>query len=126
MWFQLLGFDILIDYMLKPWLLEVNHAPSFSTDTPLDYSVKQALIADTLTLLGIKAQNRVKTANRIRQQVTKASLLTRNYAEIKLEKQKETEKAWSARDKFIDKKLVGTGYIKIYSESNAEEYAKFI
>jgi len=26
---------------LKPLLLEVNHAPSFATDSPLDYEIKR-------------------------------------------------------------------------------------
>lgn len=48
MCFELLGFDIIIDRNLKPYLLEVNHAPSFNTDTPLDYLVKKQLLIDTL------------------------------------------------------------------------------
>lgn len=40
MCFEILGFDILIDRKLKPWLLEVNHSPSFSTDSPLDRRIK--------------------------------------------------------------------------------------
>jgi tubulin polyglutamylase TTLL6/13 len=46
--FEILGFDVLIDEKLKPWLVEVNHAPSFSTDTPLDFKIKKDVIADTL------------------------------------------------------------------------------
>ena len=33
----ILRFDIMLDSNLKPFLLEVNHTPSFTTDTPLDY-----------------------------------------------------------------------------------------
>jgi tubulin polyglutamylase TTLL6/13 len=36
MCFEILGFDVLIDKNGTPWLLEVNHAPSFNCDTALD------------------------------------------------------------------------------------------
>ena len=45
------GFDILIDKNGKPWLLEVNHAPSFNCDTPLDQNVKKSLLIDTFKIL---------------------------------------------------------------------------
>jgi tubulin polyglutamylase TTLL6/13 len=41
---EILGIDILIDDKLKPWLLEVNHTPSFATDTPIDKVIKRNLI----------------------------------------------------------------------------------
>lgn len=46
--FEVLGFDILIDRNAKPWLMEVNHTPSFATDTPLDFDIKSRLIRETL------------------------------------------------------------------------------
>lgn len=42
--FEILGFDILLDYKCRPWLLEVNGSPSFTTDTPLDKKIKKTLI----------------------------------------------------------------------------------
>jgi tubulin polyglutamylase TTLL6/13 len=60
MCFELLGFDILLDKNLKPYLLEVNHAPSFNTDTPLDHHIKKSLLFDTLNLLGMSVENKRK------------------------------------------------------------------
>uniref|UniRef100_A0A182ND43 Tubulin--tyrosine ligase-like protein 5 n=1 Tax=Anopheles dirus TaxID=7168 RepID=A0A182ND43_9DIPT len=53
--FELYGFDILIDDMLKPWLLEVNLSPSLGCDTPLDTKVKASMLTDLLTMVGIPA-----------------------------------------------------------------------
>jgi hypothetical protein len=51
--FELLGFDILIDSNLDPWLLEVNLSPSLACDSALDQRIKAALVSDLLTLCGI-------------------------------------------------------------------------
>ena len=51
--FEILGFDVLLDSNLKPYLLEVNHTPSFHTDTPLDFQIKKNLIFDTLILANV-------------------------------------------------------------------------
>lgn len=53
MCFEILGFDILIDHKYKPYLLEVNHTPSFTADTPLDALIKKNLIRDAITLMNI-------------------------------------------------------------------------
>lgn len=52
--FEMYGFDILIDDDLKPWLLEVNICPSLSSGSPLDKRIKTKLVADALTLVGIR------------------------------------------------------------------------
>ena len=38
--FELLGYDVLIDSDLKPWLMEVNLSPSLATESPLDLKIK--------------------------------------------------------------------------------------
>ena len=48
--FELLGFDILIDNQLNPWLLEVNLSPSLGCDSPLDQRIKGDLISDLMTM----------------------------------------------------------------------------
>lgn len=52
--FEILGFDILLDTELKPWLLEVNRSPSFGVDQGLDSRVKAGLLRDALTLVNIR------------------------------------------------------------------------
>jgi tubulin polyglutamylase TTLL6/13 len=63
MCFEVLGFDIMIDHKLNPYLLEINYTPSFTTDTPLDRHIKKNLIHDTLNLLNIndKSKKEMKT-----------------------------------------------------------------
>ena len=53
MCFHILGIDIMLDSDCKPFVLEVNHTPSFVTDTPLDRHIKFQLIKDTLILMNI-------------------------------------------------------------------------
>ena len=58
--FQILGFDVLLDKKLKPFLLEVNESASFNDDTDVDKYVKGGLITDTFRLLNIKANSKQK------------------------------------------------------------------
>ncbi len=43
----------MIDANMKPWLLEVNHAPSLATESPFDLKIKLKLVEDTLRLLNL-------------------------------------------------------------------------
>lgn len=60
--FEIYGFDVLIDAKLRPWLLEVNVAPSLSSSSPYDKQVKTLLLCDTLHLVGFNIfdRNRVE------------------------------------------------------------------
>ena len=58
--FELLGYDILVDSELKPWLLEVNLTPSLACESPIDIVLKSNLISGLLNLIGIKPFERRK------------------------------------------------------------------
>lgn len=86
--FEILGFDILIDKNAKPCLLEVNHAPSFATDSPLDYEVKKNLFIDTFKLLNMSIDRKKAKLNALYEEkkqrmMTKLSLKQKH--EIKKE-----------------------------------------
>jgi hypothetical protein len=52
--FRTYGFDILLDATLKPWLMEVNCAPSLSSSNPLDKRIKNELLTDVFHTIGVK------------------------------------------------------------------------
>ncbi|KAF5226592.1 hypothetical protein ECC02_000093 [Trypanosoma cruzi] len=52
--FELYGFDLMLDSKLKPWLVEVNTLPSLASSSPLDYAVKTNIVADLLNLAMIE------------------------------------------------------------------------
>ena len=58
--FEIYGFDVLIDAKLRPWLLEVNVAPSLSSSSPYDKQVKTLLLCDTIHLVGFNVYDRKK------------------------------------------------------------------
>lgn len=51
---ELLGTDIILDKRLNPQLLEINHSPSFHTDTKLDCEVKEGLLEDMFNMLNLQ------------------------------------------------------------------------
>lgn len=48
----------MLDANLKPWMLEVNHTPSFNSDTATDEKIKADLIKDTFEILQLSVESR--------------------------------------------------------------------
>ena len=58
--FEIYGFDVMLDNKLKPWLIEVNTSPSFSSSSPFDKNIKTRVVCDALTLIGVKPYDKLK------------------------------------------------------------------
>jgi len=56
--FEVMGWDLLVDTDMKPWLLEVNHTPSLAPHTNLENSIKSSMIRDLLSLVDIRNTTR--------------------------------------------------------------------
>lgn len=102
--FEILGFDIILDKNLKPWLLEVNHSPSFQTTSPLDLKVKSNLISDTFKLLNISETLKEKLINL---QQENDDLRMRTGKRVKLNEGATREKCLNERDRYIHHNLGG-------------------
>ncbi|KAG5505903.1 hypothetical protein JIQ42_06697 [Leishmania sp. Namibia] len=72
--FEVLGFDILIDNKMKPWLIEVNHTPSFATETPLDFDIKSKLISEVWSIIDCKATDYEKDRQRERDEFARRNM----------------------------------------------------
>jgi tubulin polyglutamylase TTLL6/13 len=48
----------MINDKAEPSILEINHTPSFSTDTPLDHFIKFNYIRDSLALMNINEKTK--------------------------------------------------------------------
>lgn len=67
--FELLGMDILIDSKMRPFVLEVNHSPSFHTNEQVDKEVKEALIRDTFVILNLTQDIKKKVLEEDRRRI---------------------------------------------------------
>lgn len=56
----MLGFDVLIDSKLKPWMIEINISPSFNVDSPIDFRIKKGVVEETIKILGLSQFKKIK------------------------------------------------------------------
>lgn len=74
MCFEVLGFDVIIDHKLQPWLLEVNSAPSFATESELDRMVKEEVLRDTMIMLDLTPEARRQKKQQAKEKMEQRSL----------------------------------------------------
>ena len=58
--FDLLGYDILLDKKLKPFVIEINHSPSMAPLTDMENFVKRGMLSDYMKLADVALQDREK------------------------------------------------------------------
>ena len=113
----------MLDADCKPVLLEVNHAPSFGTDSPLDYKIKSQLMFDTFRLLGMSV-NRRNFYKQMMQEEQERRILsgkaTKPTGEVKERLKREFQ---MKRDQFERRNL--GNYDLIYPSQNEEEMAEY-
>ncbi|XP_054243703.1 tubulin polyglutamylase TTLL13 [Indicator indicator] len=123
--FEILGFDILLDRKLKPWLLEVNHSPSFNTDTAIDCEVKDALLCDTFTLINLHACNKRKVLEEDKQRAKERLLQGPQTLRAPRHEELEAKQAaWLEQVEQYEESHRG-GYRRIYPAWGAERYEPF-
>ncbi|OMJ92356.1 hypothetical protein SteCoe_4909 [Stentor coeruleus] len=124
MCFEILGFDIILDSNLKPWLLEVNHAPSFSTDSPLDSAIKTAVISEALVLVDINDQKKKEFKTETKKMQRHRSLSARSLKPTKEESITRKIEEMKKRDSYEDSHCIG--YIKLFPGCNDIYYEQFL
>ncbi|CAG9327848.1 unnamed protein product [Blepharisma stoltei] len=124
MCFELLGFDIIIDSNLKPWLLEVNHAPSFATDSPLDWKIKKRVLKETMIMVCVRARDRKNYFLNKKIEIQKRAISGKNFKETKEERAEIARLAQEKRNKWENNHL--GGFKKAYSSDNKEKYEKYL
>ncbi|XP_062859168.1 tubulin polyglutamylase ttll6 [Trichomycterus rosablanca] len=121
--FEILGFDVLLDHRLKPWLLEVNHSPSFTTDSQLDREVKDSLLYDTLVLINLGACDRKKIMEEEKRRV-KERLQQNRSRESRTEELRQCQAASMEQMQRYEAKHLG-GFRQIFPREGAEKYEKY-
>jgi tubulin polyglutamylase TTLL6/13 len=125
MCFEILGLDILIDSNNKPWLLEVNHTPSFTTDSPLDKKIKRRVINDAIQIMNVKYTNRKLMSNRARQEIDMRALARGVGSPETYQKEREARKEMAIKRRTRYENKVESGFMRIYPNGD-EKYEKIL
>ncbi len=127
--FEILGFDVLLDHKLKPWLLEVNHSPSFTTDTPFDHKIKADLLRDVLNIVKLNPERRAKYYRERAERQLKVTEKEKSVVGPKMSKEERAELRKKKMEKRDKHELAHCGgFTRIYPECETGEskYEKYI
>lgn len=108
---EILGFDFMIDAALKPWLIEVNHLPSFATDSPLDKRIKAQVVSTALSVLHAKANDRQSYEETAKRDAQNRLYNPENLAAGSAQKEKERKDAEAAVAKIQTKVMLSVSCV---------------
>eukprot|EP00002_Diphylleia_rotans_P004376 TRINITY_DN1319_c0_g2_i5.p1 TRINITY_DN1319_c0_g2~~TRINITY_DN1319_c0_g2_i5.p1 ORF type:complete len:1041 (+),score=232.86 TRINITY_DN1319_c0_g2_i5:50-3172(+) len=128
--FEILGFDIIIDHKLRPFLLEVNHSPSLTCDTAMDFYIKDNLLRSVCHLLRIdpdykkkyRKEERVQAQQRIFGNKKKGEETDLGAPEKK-ESQDPKEKYYEEQSKWEDENM--GNFMRIYPTAESAKYDQY-
>ncbi|MBN3288143.1 TTLL6 polyglutamylase, partial [Polyodon spathula] len=120
--FLSLSFSIKLVWWLAD--LQVNHSPSFTTDSQLDREVKDALLFDTLSLINLGACDRRRAQEEERRRVQERLLQQSRSREDRNEELKQSQAAWLQHMERYEAAHLG-GFRKIYPCEDSEKYDKY-
>ncbi|KAK7469869.1 hypothetical protein BaRGS_00036089 [Batillaria attramentaria] len=121
--FEILGFDILLDRRLRPYIIEVNHSPSFSTDAQLDREIKGTLIWDTLGLVNFGAIDRRRCLEEERRRI-KDRLLGKNTKKETKEEMEVAQQQYLEQLERYENNHMGN-FRRIFPTPGCEKYDKY-
>ncbi|XP_071484715.1 uncharacterized protein [Diadema antillarum] len=122
--FEILGFDVMLDKKLKPWLIEVNHSPSFHTDAKLDKEVKEGLLFDTMNIVNLTPFDRKKCMEEERRKIKERLMARSKPKEFRKEEYEDSyDKAAEAQLKYEEAHI--GGFTRIYPTEDSEKYDKY-
>ena len=124
--FEVLGLDVMLDHKLKPWLIEVNHSPSFTTDSDLDLQIKGDLVTDVLHLVKISPAQ-IKKARAEEKKKLEARLYSNkkvNHSQYSIEELTAMrEKTLRMREKYEERH--SGGFCRIYPARNGVKQVNY-
>lgn len=117
----------MIDEQLKPWLIEVNHAPSLATESAFDLQVKKKLVEDTIRILNLSVRRKQQYINHQKIQFQKR-ILTGKTQKLTNEEKEIKRKEIDQQRQIAEENIKG-GYRMIYplvdTEENKEQAEKY-